>query len=143
MHGDLYGEEFHFGPEFEKYVAEGLDEFLAQYDATMDRVWTARSNNQLAGFILIMHRGNNSAQLRYFFVDPKHRGKGLGIRLMELFMQFVDEKSYDSVYLWTTSELETAAALYKRFGFVLTESVTTTNFGKEVVEQRYEWKAKK
>jgi peptidyl-dipeptidase Dcp len=84
-----------------------------------------------------MHRDNNSAQLRYFLISPQYRGIGLGKYLMELFMEFLFEKKYESAYLWTTSELHTAISLYQRNGFKFAEEILTETFGQAVNEQRY------
>jgi len=52
-------------------------------------------------------------------------------------MDFLRECGYKESYLWTTHELTTAAALYKRLGFQLTEEKESTAFGKPLREQRY------
>src|SRR5215467_7965675 len=83
MHGCLYKKEYNYGIEFETYVAEGLAEFYRQYDVEKDRVWICEHKNKIVGFLLLMHRGD-VAQLRYFILDPKYRGIGLGNKLMRL-----------------------------------------------------------
>jgi hypothetical protein len=40
--------------------------------------------------------------------------------------------------LWTTHELTTAASIYKRLSFLLTEEKESTSFGKSLREQRYD-----
>ena len=85
-----------------------------------------------------MHRENNSAQLRYFYIEPEFRGIGLGQKLMQLYIDFLKEKKYKSSYLWTTHELNAAASLYKRYGFQLAEEKESTAFGKKLIEQRYD-----
>jgi peptidyl-dipeptidase Dcp len=140
LHGSLYSREYNYGVTFEAYVAEGLAEFCKQYDTAKDRIWVCEHNEQIVGFLLLMHRGA-SAQLRYFILHPDYRGIGLGKKLMQLYMEFLHEASYTSSYLWTTSELPAAASLYKKFGFVLAEEKpATTPFGKPVIEQKYELK---
>ena len=141
LHGKLYKQEYGYSIDFENYVSKGLSEFYDQYDDQKDKVWVARNNDEIAGFLLLKHRDNNTAQLRYFIIQPHYRGFGLGKRLMESFMNFLKEKQYQSCYLWTTSELYTAAALYKKYGFVLTEEKQSDGFGKTVIEQRYNWTA--
>ncbi|HEU4934001.1 MAG TPA: GNAT family N-acetyltransferase [Pyrinomonadaceae bacterium] len=89
------------------------------------------------GFLLLMHREANAAQLRYFLLAPEYRGIGLGKRLMDLYMEFLHACGYKSSYLWTTNEQEAAASLYRRYGFVLTEEKESTAFGKALKEQRY------
>ena len=93
----------------------------------------------MVGFLLLMHRGVDTAQLRYFLVRPEYRGLGLGKLLMELFMQFLRQCGYRSAYLWTVDELPAAASLYKRHGFTLTdEKPSAPFFGKPLREQRYD-----
>ena len=137
MHGALYGKEYNYGIQFESYVAKGLCEFYEKYDPTRSRVWICEHNNRMIGFLLLMDRGE-SAQLRYFLIEPEYRGIGLGSKLINLYMDFLRECGYKTSYLWTTHELTTAANLYKRYGFQLTEERESNAFGKPVQEQRYD-----
>lgn len=137
-HGKLYHEEYNYGISFETYVGLGLYEFYKNYDPEMDRVWICEHDNRIVGFVLLMHRENNAAQLRYFYIEPEYRGIGLGKKLMQLYMNFLKEKGYHSSYLWTTHELLSAASLYKRHGFKLSEEKQSTTFGKPLTEQRYD-----
>jgi peptidyl-dipeptidase Dcp len=137
-HGKIYGDEYGYGVSFESYVAGGLYEFYVGYDAFRDRVWIAEHNDCIIGFLLLMHRGDDVAQLRYFYIEPEYRGLGLGKRLMSLYMDFLRSGGYTTSYLWTTDELSAAAALYKREGFKLAEEKDSTAFGKPLKEQRYE-----
>jgi peptidyl-dipeptidase Dcp len=137
MHGDLYQREYGYGTSFEAYVAKGLCEFYDQYNPERNRVWVCEHNNRMVGFVLLMDRGK-AAQLRYFLIQPEYRGIGLGSKLMGLYMNFLRECGYRQSYLWTTHELNTAAFLYKRAGFQLTEEKESTAFGKSLREQRYD-----
>jgi GNAT superfamily N-acetyltransferase len=137
MHGLLYKREYNYDFHFESYVAAGLHEFAEQYNPARDRVWLCEHNNTFAGSIFLMNRGE-AAQLRYFLLEPAYRGIGLGKTLMELYMDFARQAGYTSSYLWTTHELETAASLYKRYGFQLTEEKTYPAWGKTLSQQRYD-----
>ena len=137
LHGLLYGREYNFGVQFETYVAKGLCEFYEQYDPKRNCVWVCEDNGRMIGFLLLMDRGE-AAQLRYFIIEPEYRGIGLGKRLMSLYMDFMRECGYKKSYLWTTHELHTAIALYKKLGFTLTEEKESTTFGKPLTEQRYD-----
>lgn len=138
LHGLLYGKEYGYGITFEMYVALGLHEFYARYDPAKDRVWLCEHEKKIIGFLLLMDRGDDCAQLRYFLVSPEYRGVGLGAHLMQLFMRCLVERNFHSAYLWTTHELGTAAALYERHGFELSEEKPSTTFGKPLREQRYD-----
>jgi GNAT superfamily N-acetyltransferase len=138
LHGILYKDEYDYSISFESYVAKGLFEFYQQYHPDKDRVWVCEHVGTIIGFILLMHRNDNTAQLRYFILRPKYRGIGLGKHLMNLYMEFLREKGYEKSYLWTTDDLVAAASLYKRHGFVLTEEKESSAFGKLLKEQRYD-----
>jgi GNAT superfamily N-acetyltransferase len=137
MHGALYYREYHYGLQFESYVAKGLCEFYEKYNPERNRIWACEHNDRMIGFLLLMDRGR-AAQLRYFLIEPEYRGMGLGSKLMNLYMDFLRACSYKESYLWTTHELSTAASLYKRHGFKLTEEKESAAFGKPVREQRYD-----
>ena len=137
-HGKLYAQENGYGIAFEAYVAEGLAEFYHAFEAEKDRVWVCEDKDTIIGFLLLMHRSAATAQFRYFYLEPEYRGIGLGNRLMQLFMDFLQEKGYRSAYLWTTNEQSAAAALYERYGFKLTEEKESDAFGKPLIEQRFD-----
>jgi len=137
-HGKLYDEEYHYGITFETYVAAGVYEFYKNYNLEKDRVWICEHDKKIIGFLLLMHRENNAAQLRYFYIEPEYRGIGLGKKLMEFYMDFLKGRGYQSAFLWTTHELYSAASLYKRHGFKLTEEKQSAAFGKPIKEQRYD-----
>ena len=141
LHGYLYKKEYNFGISFETYVAQSLREFYDQYDPATNRVWVCEHQGRMIGFMSLMNRGN-AAQLRYFIIEPEYRGIGLGKKLMELCMDFFNQCHYKSCYLWTTQELRAAAALYTRHGFKLTDEKNSTEFGKPLVQQRYEYSQK-
>jgi len=137
LHGALYSKEYGYGIQFESYVAKGLCEFHEKYNPERNRVWVCEHDGRMIGFLLLMDRGK-AAQLRYFLIEPEYRGIGLGAKLLELYMDFLCECSYNESYLWTTHELSTAAFLYKRLGFKLTEEKESAAFGKPLREQRYD-----
>jgi ribosomal protein S18 acetylase RimI-like enzyme len=138
LHGILYKKEYNYNIGFESYVAAGLHEFYQHYDPLKDRAWICEHHETIIGFLLLMHRENNAAQLRYFILKPEYRGIGLGKKLMSLYVEFLKKSGYTSSYLWTTNELTAAAHLYKQHGFELTEEKESTTFGKLLKEQRYD-----
>ena len=137
MHGHLYHKEYNYSIAFETYVAAGLIEFHQHYDLARDCIWICEHRDKIIGFLLLMHRGE-SAQLRYFILDPAYRSIGLGKKLMDLYIECLRKNRYTSSYLWTTHEQLAAAHLYTRYGFKLTEEKESTAFGKLLKEQRYD-----
>jgi ribosomal protein S18 acetylase RimI-like enzyme len=137
-HGKLYAKEYGYGIGFESYVAAGIHEFYQAYDPERDCVWICEHHENIVGFLLLMHRSNSIAQLRFFYLEPSYRGIGLGKKLMTLYMEFLTQCGYTSSYLWTTHEQTRAASLYQHYGFKLMEEKNSNSFGKPLQEQRYE-----
>jgi peptidyl-dipeptidase Dcp len=137
LHGKIYAEECGYGPNFEGYVLESLGEFAHRYDPAKDRVWICEHDDRMIGFLAGVHRGD-SVQLRYFILLPPYRGIGLGKKLMNDFLAYMQELSISKAYLWTTNEQHTATALYMRYGFKLTEEKPSAAFDKPLTEQRYD-----
>ncbi|MGO4773379.1 GNAT family N-acetyltransferase [Flavobacterium sp. W22_SRS_FK3] len=78
---------------FETYVALGLNEFYKNFDIARDCVSICEHYNNIVGFVLLMHRENNSAQLRYFYLEPEYRGIVLGKKFMNIFMAFLNTRA--------------------------------------------------
>lgn len=140
LHGKLYFEEFGFGLGFEKYVARTFADFVCQFERGKDAIWIAKGDQQVIGFIALVHRGAHLGQLRYFITRPEYRKKGLGRFLFRQFMNHVRVNGYSEIYLWTTSNLKAAAHLYLQEGFFITEERQSDTFGIPLLEQKYMWK---
>ncbi|AMQ54993.1 GNAT family N-acetyltransferase [Algoriphagus sanaruensis] len=137
LHAKIYFEEHGFEIGFEAYVMESVVEFFRQYDPNLDRVWIVEENEVIVGFVLLMHRPQNEAQLRYFILEKSHRGKGIGSKLMQEWMDFFREKNYRSAYLYTTSGLDPAIHLYEKHGFKKISEQISTDFGIRMLEMYY------
>ena len=138
QHGVLYAAEYGFDCTFEAYVAQSLAEYALMLPEPGNRIWLAEADGRLAGSIGILRREGNAAQLRWFLVDPAHRGQGLGGRLLDEALAFCRAAGYGSVYLWTVSLLTAAARRYRAAGFQKTEEQTHLLWGTTVTEERYE-----
>lgn len=137
LHGLLYAGECGYGLSFEAYVLDGLKDLARKYDAARDRVWICEHRQQIVGFLVAQHR-DDALQLRYFLLRPAYRGCGLGKRLMEEFISFMNAGNYRHAFLWTTNEQHAAIALYTRYGFRLTDEKASEDFGKPLTERRYD-----
>lgn len=138
LHGRVYSEEHDFGLGFEAYVMESLLEFYRAYNPKKDRVWVVESEGSMVGFVLLMHRPGNRAQLRYFILAKEFRGQGIGSRLMNEWMEFYQNSNYNAAYLYTTSGMDAAASLYERMGFKKISEMKSRNFGVPLLQQYYE-----
>jgi DNA-binding MarR family transcriptional regulator/GNAT superfamily N-acetyltransferase len=138
LHGTLYSEEYGLDSTFELEVGQGIMEFVGQFDPEWDGFWVAEAGDHVVGAIVIVHRGRELAQLRWFILRPAYRGLGLGRKLMTCAVDFCRDKQFKKVFLWTFDELDAAIHLYRSFGFKRTETKNHRRWGRDLIEERYE-----
>lgn len=138
LHGAIYGKEYNFSTDFEKYVIKTFYDFLEKYSPENDRIWMAEYNNKIVGCVAIVHQPNEEAQLRWFLLDSAFRGLGIGKRLLTEAVDFSKEKKFKNVFLLTTSMQDKALQMYKMMGFELTKSEEVEEWGKTFYEERYD-----
>lgn len=134
----IYAREYGYDTTFEAYVAAGIGDFIESFNPEKDRIWLAEANQQIIGSIAIVGRSERKAQLRWFFVHPAHRGRGLGKRLLNEALRFCKRRKYTTIYLWTTSELDAARHVYISAGFRKTSESRHKIWGKITKEERYD-----
>lgn len=136
LHGVTYAAEHGFDCTFEAYVAEPLAVF-ARSQTNRDRLWTVERESKIVGCVPIFGGPRSEAQLRWFLVDPTVRRMGLGRQLIVEALSFCRHCGYESVFLWTVSELTPAARLYRSLGFAKVEEKPGHLWGVDVVEEKY------
>lgn len=140
LHGFLYGNEFNFTSDFEKYVIKTFYNFLENYSPEKDRIWMAEYNNKIVGCIAIQNQSETEAQLRWFLLDPAFRGLGIGKRLLMDAVDFCKNKKLKNVFLLTTNLQDKALQMYKLAGFELTEATEAQEWGQTFNIERYDLK---
>lgn len=133
-HGEYYHREHEFNAEFEKYVLLSVAEYL-QMEPESRRVWVAEHNGGTVGFVGVVEREDNQAQLRWLFVEAHARGLGVGRRLVGEVLDFCRKRGYDRIVLWTLEMLHPARALYASFGFRVVKTDKCQMYGHEMVEE--------
>lgn len=139
LHGILYARECGFDSTFEPYVAIPLSNFMKENNPR-SRIWITEENTKIQGCMAIVCIDDETAQLRWFLLEPSMRGKGIGKRILEEGIQFCKERGYKSIILWTVNLMEAAIHLYKKYGFKLKEEKKHILWGKDLIEQKYELK---
>ncbi|HYT94543.1 MAG TPA: GNAT family N-acetyltransferase [Gemmataceae bacterium] len=137
LHGTVYAREYGFDPTFEAYVAGPLAEFV-HAASDRERLWIAERSERVVGCVAIVAATPETAQLRWFLVEPSARGGGLGKWLLSEAVTFSKERGYTRIILWTVSALEAAAHLYRAAGFRKVEENPGRRWGVDVVEEKYE-----
>lgn len=138
-HRELYEREYGFSPVFGDYVAEAVSKFAAAYDKERENIWIAEAEGETAGVIALVRVDDETAQLRWFLMEPRMRSKGIGHALMKTLMDFCRAKNYSHVFLWTVSLLGAARHLYESYGFRLTETHENNSWSREpITEERWD-----
>jgi GNAT superfamily N-acetyltransferase len=138
LHGTLYSQEYGLNATFEVQVGREITEFVSQFNPQWDGFWIAEASGTIVGAIVIVNRGRELAQLRWFILHPTYRGLGLGRELMTRAVDFCKGKGYKKVFLWTFDELHAAIDLYRYFGFERIETKAHLCWGRNLTEERYE-----
>jgi len=137
IHGEYYHRHYGFDSTFEPYVAIPLAEFVRRQDPD-ERIWIVEQNSTLKGSIAITKYDEDTAQLRWYFLDPGLRGLGIGKELIVSALTFAKQKEYKRIILWTVDLLDRALSLYEKNGFTLTEEKKHKIWGRDLTEQCYE-----
>ncbi|MEQ1647503.1 MAG: helix-turn-helix domain-containing GNAT family N-acetyltransferase [Hyphomicrobiaceae bacterium] len=137
-HGVLYAREYGWDGTFEALVAKIAAQFVEHFDPEREAAWIAELDGRIVGSAFVVSQSRRVAKLRLVYVEPEARGRGVGHQLVEEALRFASSRDYHRMTLWTNDVLVAARRLYERFGFVLTLSEATHNFGKDLVSETWE-----
>lgn len=137
-HKTLYYAERHLSNVFFDYVDNIVYQFANNFNFKTDCLNILECNGNPAGSIAIAKVDNETAQLRFFMLEPEMRGRGYGNKLMDIALDFCREKKYKHVFLLTISAQIIARHIYECRGFQKTASYDKSEWGEGVVEERWD-----
>jgi len=140
LHAVYYKEHWGLDQSFEIQVSRELSDFIAHFDEKKDGLWSAVSDNKLAGFIAITGDRDHpeDARLRWYIVDPHYHSRGIGRVLITKAIDFSREAGYKRIYLWTFQGLVQAQSIYEQNGFTIAEKRDVIQWGDIIREQQFE-----
>ncbi len=137
-HLEIYSEEFGLSQVFFDNVVSLIDEFYREYDSEKDFMLVARDNGRFAGTITMIGEEDGNARLRFFFVEPFTRGKGVGKLLFTTAMQLSKDMGYTHAYFSTFNVNKIARTMYRKLGFKMTGEESAEEFGHGLIEENWE-----
>jgi GNAT superfamily N-acetyltransferase len=118
--GMLFSQEREFSPNPDKQ-GEALEAILA--DRSRGRIFVAREGSEVVGMASLLYtistaEGGKAALFEDLIVDPKHRRKGIGSKLVNYVIQQARAEGILRITLLTDLQNDTALGLYRKLGFV-------------------------
>jgi GNAT superfamily N-acetyltransferase len=118
--GLLFSQEREFSPDPEKQ-GEALEAILA--DRSRGRIFVAREGGEVVGMASLLYtistaEGGKAALFEDLIVDPRHRRKGIGSKLVHYVIQQARAEGVLRITLLTDLQNDTALGLYRKLGFV-------------------------
>jgi len=140
LHAVYYYDNWGLDVTFETQVGKEFSEFIADFQKDRDGLWAVKSVEALAGCIVIdgSQAETQGARLRWFIVAPPFQGQKIGRALLNRAVEFCRRNRYGAIYLWSFQGLDAARTLYERVGFKLAEEIEVSQWGRQLVAQKYE-----
>ena len=123
---------------FSAYVDHIVYEFADKYNPRTDCLNILECNGVPAGSIAVARVDDNTAQLRFFMLEPEMCKRGYGNRLINLALDFCREKGYKKVFLLTITAQVVARHIYETHGFYKVWSRDKSEWGDGVIEERWD-----
>ena len=137
-HVEIFGSEYGFSEFFNKYATAAIDAFPKSYNPEKDFMLIAKVEDKFAGTITFMGEENGIGRLRFFFVEPFTRGKGVGRLVFTTAMDMAKEMGYNHLYFSTYNVLNAARTMYRTLGFVITKETPEEEVAPGVIEEIWE-----
>jgi DNA-binding MarR family transcriptional regulator/GNAT superfamily N-acetyltransferase len=135
-----YSQHHGFGSSFEVLLATGMSDLVPRLSEPENEVFAAvNGKGDIVGTVWM--DGNDlqdvsKAHLRFFVVDEKVKGRGVGSMLVEAAMKFADESGKEC-HLWTFRGLHSARNLYDKARFEIVDEGLKSPWGSELWVQHF------
>ena len=97
-----------------------MADLCAAYSRPGCAYFVALDGNELlggGGYALLRQSDGKTCELQRMYLTPAARGKGVGKQLLAQCLTSAGAAGYETCYLETETTMDTAQALYRRFGF--------------------------
>ncbi len=110
-------EEFFFVEQHDIEVFENIEEIILKPGG---EIFFCIVDDQIAGTVAMQKINDTIYELAKLAVDKKHQGQKLSYLLMDACIAFAKEKKAEKIMLMSSTKLETALYLYRKYNFIET-----------------------
>ncbi len=99
---------------------EGIDIEVGRFGESFEGALlqlVACCGDEILGRISLSQKDSKTAKISGFYVDPSHRGKGIGEKLLVSTIRHAQKIPLSGIYLETWDKMEAAVRLYVKFGW--------------------------
>lgn len=90
------------------------------YDSWPEGFSVYSIDGNIVAFMICARNTPNEARILMFAVDEHHRRQGIGVKLMQDFIEYCSRSGFISLKLEVKTDNDPAINFYKKFGFVIT-----------------------
>ncbi|MBR6483490.1 MAG: GNAT family N-acetyltransferase [Clostridiales bacterium] len=119
------------------FEPEGRHYFYNNIEEEFDAFWCLLSEGEVVGTVAVKPFDKKSSELKALYLSQEMRGKGYGLRLLDMAVEFSEEKGYERIVLDSMSIYKDALKLYERYGFTHIERYNDNPYADIFMEYRF------
>jgi GNAT superfamily N-acetyltransferase len=101
----------------------------APYNPPAGGMWVARRDGAAVGCVALHALGATVGEIKRMYVEPAHRGGGVGRALVTHVIEEARRRKYDTLRLGTLETMRAAQGLYESLGFREIAPYRSVEFG--------------
>ncbi|MET2984483.1 GNAT family N-acetyltransferase [Aureibaculum conchae] len=106
-------EKYFYVEDHDKEVLENAKEYIVGNGGF---IFFALVNNKVAGTVALINE-KEGFELSKMAVDPNFQGQKIGQQLLQHCITFAKQKSWDKLVIYSSTILENAIYIYRKYGF--------------------------
>ena len=135
---DIFKEEFGFTDEENDPVRDMIRDFAHSINPEKECMLVVKRDGRLIGSVSFVGEDNGVGRLRYVYLEPDERNKGIGKYMINLIVDMAREHGYKHLWLSTYNILEVARHVYSRVGFVKTKEEPAKYVSQQIMDEIWE-----
>ena len=135
---DIFKEEFGFTDEENDPVRDMIRTFAHNINPEKECMLAVKRDGRLIGSVSFVGEENGIGRLRYVYLEPDERNKGIGRHMIVLIIDLAREHGYKHLWLSTYDILKAARHVYGLNGFVKTKESPAQYVSQDIMDEIWE-----